>query len=105
MPTENQIKAINEIMRSFDFQKVRDYMKSVKWTWMGSCSYLDEEDVPTVFALKRSARMLLEEVCVNNPESNYVCISSGGLLAIKHQQNALELYFVLEEGFAGIPSE
>lgn len=82
---KNQI-AINDIMDNFDFHKVHEVMEFLNWTWWG-------EGTPEIYALKKSARSLLERVCT---EKLHYC-GTGGFMARKHAKGILSLEFNIEQ--------
>jgi hypothetical protein len=76
---------IDEIMDSFDFQKVHKIMEAINWRW-------HEEGVPDVYSLRTLARKHLKEAVEIKG-----AISSGGFTAAytenKEPWVRLELYF------------
>lgn len=86
--TDEQNKAVNEIMDWFDFEKVHKTMRVLRWKWSGT-----EEGVPLLGEIKQRARQLL----VQSIEEN-TTISTGGFRATySHYENHLNLEFILSE--------
>jgi len=90
--TQKEQKLIEQIMEEFNFSSVKDYMKSIKWT------YGDEECPPSIYKLMKLAERLLTDVC-EDPE--IIAISTGGFRAEarrndKGEVETLELLFVIE---------
>ena len=81
---------IDEIMDSFDFQKVHKIMEAINWRW-------HEEGVPDVYSLRTLARKHLKEAGEIKGTSG-----SGGFTANYTECNVekpwlrLELYFGLD---------
>jgi len=87
--TKEIIDQSYEIMESFDFGRVHDYMVSVDWKWAhGDGSYR----VPTVEELKTTAEMLLNQLTWSE-ECTYV--ATGGFHAVKFVWG-LKLLFAIE---------
>lgn len=81
-------KSINEIMYSFNFEKVHECMVVVDWKWGIT------EAVPTVDELEAMAQRLLIDAL--NSDRKYTVIECGGFRAVK-DEDGLGLSFVLEE--------
>jgi hypothetical protein len=78
---------IDEIMDSFDFQKVHKIMEAINWRW-------HEVGVPDIYSLRTLARKHLKTAAEVKGAS-----SSGGLTANYTESKSwvrLELYFGLE---------
>lgn len=86
---------IAKIVASFDFQKVRNYMRLAGWTWGG------DEHFPEIEELKTRAIDLLLTVSTS-PRDNSSA-SCGGFHAHKWTwsdgQQELELLFAIEDAF------
>ena len=78
---------INEIIKNFDFEKVRKVMVALEWQWHGN------DESPTVGELMLSAQKHLTYVC--DKEDDWT-VSSGGFEASK-RNGMLTLKFVVEE--------
>lgn len=98
-------EAIEDILESFDFEKVHKVMKFIDWQWaiLANGKYIFR--VPTVLELKERAKELLMDSTENKRS-----ISSGGFEVILKEENFLTfdndsskyqcnvvLRFVLEE--------
>ena len=66
--TEQQRDVIDDIMDSFDFNKVHKVMEFLDWQWR-------DEGVPDEYSLKREARRLLRDAIENKTS-----ISTGGFI-------------------------
>jgi len=78
---------IDEIMDSFDFEKVNKIMEAIDWEW-------NEEGVPDIYSLRTAARKHLKEAAEFKGAS-----SSGGFTANYTESKSwvrLELYFGLD---------
>lgn len=87
---------IDEIMDEFDFEKVHDYMKFVKWTWVTSQS---KDYVPSIEELCKCAKTLLT-TCKKQYLANgghKVRSSSGGFTACINKRGDMRLCFMLAE--------
>jgi len=78
---------INEIIKWFDFEKVRKTMIALGWKWYGSGEY------PSIGELVLTAQKHLKYVC--DKEEDWV-ISSGGFEATK-RNGMLTLKFIVED--------
>ena len=75
--TITQQQLIDEILDQFDFQKVKEVMDALNWTWgMGTESY-----VPDISELRKQARELLWDLI----RSNSVMIKAGGFVVEKQE--------------------
>lgn len=82
---------IKEIISNFDFQRVHDVMKHLKWKW----AFINTESgIPSVGDLMIVSQSLLERVSEN--KDDYYFIGTGGLIAEKIG-NDFRLSFVLED--------
>lgn len=81
---------IEEILREFDFASVHHTMLKTKWTWASSDF---RAKIPDLETIRKSARKLLEYVCVPGQDN----ISSGGFRATKDLDGHIELLFVVAE--------
>lgn len=82
---------ITEIIKEFDFNKVKKIIDFLEWTWAG--------DIPTIKEIKKSAIDHLNDafdICwqYNSEEAHS---SSGGLKATYFKNSGFQLQFVLEE--------
>lgn len=84
-------KMIADIMDDFDFEKVRDVMLQLNWTWATSTG---DECVPAVWRIMELAKKLLEQVMEYYGDYEAHTISSGGLSAELTQDGILSLSFV-----------
>jgi hypothetical protein len=66
---------MDNLIERMDFKAIREYMQSVNWTWAG---YLD---TPSIDALKRTARNVLE-IAASSPRENTLA-ATGGFVAYK----------------------
>lgn len=90
---EHQSNLINDLIDKFKFERVHIAMTALDWGWGDSYG---KKSVPTIAALKQSARRLLTE------SIKAKIISSGGLMAKYHprvdgEDEYFELLFILEE--------
>ncbi len=91
--TFTQRMKIQDIMEDFNFQKVHDVMVQLDWKWA-----MTKYGTPTVDELKREAKDLLIEACI---ERN--CISTGGFRAVYEEGTPgdpdpfIGLEFIIEE--------
>ena len=76
MKTMDQIysERIEEILESFNFEKVHAYMTLVKWTWGG-------DKPPSIAELKATARSLLGLAVTSEYDNS--SISTGGFVATR----------------------
>jgi hypothetical protein len=74
MDISKQLKAIDEVMESFNFEKVHAFMTLTKWSWR-------DEGVPDINKLKSTARYLLEGVMNSSLLSS--SSATGGFIATK----------------------
>ena len=96
-------KLIDSILENFDFDKVRNVMNFLNWTWA-------DNEVPSTYKLINSAKRRLEEAYEISMRENRNCsISSGGLkssaLWDEGQVFCLELDFVLTSWSEDIDDE
>ena len=73
MATDTRIK---QIIKNFNFNKVRKVMTFLNWTWHSSSR------PPTIKDLKGTALRLLTDV-ENSNDKGYICHSIGGFSASK----------------------
>ena len=75
--TITQQELIDEILDQFDFQKVKEVMDALNWTWgIGT-----ESHVPDIPELRKKAREMLWDVI----RSKHRMISGGGLVVEKEE--------------------
>lgn len=80
-----QQELIDEILDQFDFQKVKEVMDALNWTWaIGT-----ESHVPDIPELRKKAREMLWD----SIRSKDRMISGGGFVAEKEDDDTLELRF------------
>jgi len=79
----NKEKAITEIIKEFDFEKVKSVMDFLKWTW-------NETRVPSTGKLVKEAEKLLNEAWDKALEykEDYM-VSTGGFKAQAYYHNEL----------------
>ena len=83
--TITQQELIDEILDQFDFQKVKEVMDALNWTWaLGTKAH-----VPDIPELRKKARKLLWDLV----RSNSVMIKAGGFVVEKDYEGTLELRF------------
>lgn len=78
---------IENILESFDFERVEKAMKALNWKY---CTSDFKEYIPDIQELKKTAKECLEHAIQCNFSE------TGGFLAT-HEFGVLNLYFVLEE--------
>jgi len=94
--SEDEINsAINEVMDSFDYERVHKVMSFIDWEW-------DGKGIPKIYNLRVESRRLLEEAANKVVEGEeYYFVATGGFKAEawKNDDNTLglRLSFVLEE--------
>lgn len=104
--TSRQHNAINDIMDSFDFDKVEAHMKHTNWGW--STPTPDDEwnlEVPDLDRIKKALRKMLVRVYTNmnnnkKEDSNFdsPCYSScGGFTVYVWPDDACQVYFSVTE--------
>ena len=83
--TITQQELIDEILDQFDFQKVKEVMDALNWTWgIGT-----ESHVPDIPELRKQAREMLWDVI----RSKGRMTKTGGFVAEKEDDDTLELRF------------
>jgi len=86
--TEEQRKAIDNIMDWFDFEKVHKTMKALRWEWVGA-----EEKIPCQGEIRERARQLLTEAIQTE-----MSIGTGGFqVTYIPVEGFLKLEFVVSE--------
>ena len=86
--TEDQRKAVDNIMDWFDFDKVHRTMKSLRWEWIGA-----EEKIPCQGEIRERARQLLTDAIQSE-----MSIGSGGLqVTYIPGEGFLKLEFIVSE--------
>jgi hypothetical protein len=86
--TEEQRKAVDNIMDWFDFEKVHKTMKALRWEWMDA-----EEKIPCQGEIREKARQLLTEAIQTE-----MSIGTGGLqVTYIPVEGFLKLEFVVSE--------
>lgn len=87
----NQEKAIETVMKNFDFKRVHKSMEEVGW------SYFGDKGTPSIARLKETARKLLQDVA-DDPKT--IETSTGGFSAERDNEGEfklLRLRFYVEE--------
>ena len=86
--TEEQRKAVDNIMDWFDFEKVHKTMRALRWEWIGA-----EEKIPCQGEIRERARKLLTDAIQSE-----MSIGSGGLqVTYVPVEGFLKLEFVVSE--------
>jgi len=86
--TEDQRKAVDNIMDWFDFDKVHKTMRALRWEWVGA-----EEKIPCQGEIREKARRMLTESI-----ETQMSIGSGGLqVTYIPGEGFLKLEFVVSE--------
>jgi hypothetical protein len=86
--TEEQRKAVDNIMDWFDFEKVHKTMKALRWEWIGA-----EEKIPCQGEIRERARQLLTDAIQSE-----MSIGSGGLqVTYVPDEGFIKLEFVVSE--------
>ena len=80
----------DDIMRDFDFEKVKTTMTHLKWYWGVA------HKAPSIRELKETAQDLLDNVIKDAGNDTCLC-GTGGFLAEYHPQAGLSLKFIVEE--------
>lgn len=89
---EKLINNFEEAFYGFDFQKVRQVMRLLEWTWLG------ESDPPTVQQMEKEVRHLFEEACKNLGEENSAStVGTGGFEVTVYNSGNVFIRFVAEE--------
>ena len=86
--TEDQRKAVDNIMDWFDFEKVHKTMRALRWEWVGA-----EEKIPCQGEIREKARQMLTQAIETE-----MSIGSGGLqVTYIPVERFLKLEFVVSE--------
>ena len=86
--TEEQRKAVDNIMDWFDFERVHKTMRALRWEWIGA-----EEKIPCQGEIRERARQLLTDAIQSE-----MSIGSGGLqVTYVPVEGFLKLEFVVSE--------
>ena len=86
--TEEQRKAVDNIMDWFDFDKVHKTMRALRWEWVGA-----EEKIPCQGEIRERARQLLTDAIQSE-----MSIGSGGLqVTYIPGEGFLKLEFIVSE--------
>ena len=86
--TEDQRKAVDNIMDWFNFEKVHRTMKALRWEWIGA-----EEKIPCQGEIRERARQLLTDAIQSE-----MSIGSGGLqVTYVPVEGFLKLEFIVSE--------
>lgn len=92
-----------EILDCFDFKKTHELMVYLKWPWIMALD-VDENGVPEIWEIRRTARRLLREVgekLLDDDQFPDFGIATGGLYAQAYRDGSMDtirfrLQFVLE---------
>ena len=104
--TPEQRLAIDDVMDSFEFEKVERHMKTVNWGW--SAPTPEDEwnmEIPTVLDLKAACRRLLVNaftavsmVKESDPDYEGPCYSScGGFTVYAWPNNSCQVFFAVTD--------
>ena len=104
--TPEQRLAIDEVMDTFDFEKVAKHMKAVNWGW--SAPTPEDEwnlEIPQIHEIKAACRRLLvnafTSVTMNKEDGhnyNGPCFSSsGGFTVYAWPNNSCQVFFAVTE--------
>ena len=86
--TDEQRKALDNIMDWFDFEKVHKTMRSLRWEWLGTV-----EGIPCLGEIKERARELL-----TNSIEQETSVGSGGFqVTYIPVEGFLKLEFIVSE--------
>jgi hypothetical protein len=86
--TEDQRKAVDNIMDWFDFEKVHKTMKALRWEWVGA-----EEKIPCQGEIREKARQLLTQAIESETD-----VASGGFhVTYISVEGLLKLEFIVSE--------
>ena len=100
--TDRQRLAIDEVMDTFEFDKVERHMKHVNWGWAAPTP--EDEwnlEIPDIFQIKSSLRRLLVNVCTSmtmnkeaDPDVSSPCWSScGGFTVYVWPDDSCQVFF------------
>ena len=92
-----RLESVEDILDSFDFQRVQKAMEALAWHWTGA-----ENGLPSVAELRRQARSLLEYV-YRYRDSPCITQGCGGfeatrIMEVGDLKKYLSLKFIVEEG-------
>jgi hypothetical protein len=93
MIAEKQQEVIDEIMDSFDFERVYKVMQHLNWEWVNV-------GVPEIYDIKKQARRLLKEAIKLKTS-----ISTGGFCVtydVDDEYDTIDLSFVVSNYYADI---
>lgn len=86
--TEEQRKALDNIMDWFDFERVHKTMKVLRWQWVGT-----EESTPCMGEIREKARQLLTDAIEQETS-----VGSGGFqVTYIPTEGFLKLEFIISE--------
>ncbi len=85
--TITQQQLIDEILDQFDFEKVKEVMDALNWTW-GTGTKAHVPDIPE---LRKQSRELLWDLVRSKDRTRM--IQAGGLVVEKDDDDTLELRF------------
>jgi len=91
-----RLESVEDILDSFDFQKVQKAMTALAWHWSAS------KGVPSITELNSRSRELLEDV-YRYQDSPCITIGCGGfeatrIMEVGDLKKYLSLKFIVEEG-------
>lgn len=84
---------IEEVLKNFDFEKVRKVMVFLDWKWHGE----GEPEIPSIYRMIERSRELLTNAC----KHKHGLAATGGFVA-RHDDGFFELSFVLESYEYGV---
>lgn len=92
-----RLETIENILDDYDFQRVQKVMEALDWHWVNA----EWGGVPSIGALRRQARGLLEDVYHHTP-SPFCMVGTGGFEATRTMETGdlnkyLSLKFVVSE--------
>lgn len=87
----NYIEKFEEILNEFDFNKVKQVMDYLEWTWY------DTDGVPNIKEMKNSCWRLFEHVLSRYLNSKSKCIISSGGFKITLFKEYILLEFIVAE--------
>lgn len=84
---------IEEVLKNFDFEKVRKVMVLLDWKWHGD----GEPEIPSIYRMIELSRNLLKKA----GKRKHGLVATGGFIA-RHDDGNFELSFVLESFEYGV---
>ena len=87
------MKIVDEILASFNFDRVHTAMKALDWVWWNAI-----DEVPNIDELKETAKELLQDCAEHMDSKKDYSSSTGGFVAAwNNKLKEIELSFVLTE--------